>query len=1276
MRLRRLRFALLGLAAGAVILLGVLAGLTHLVMPWLVSHPQSVARWLGERLDREVTIGHLDGAWYGGGPVLMLDDVRIAAGDKAQAPLAIAHAQLKFDLLAPLRRNHAFSEFRIDGLDLQLAQEEGRWVLHGLDLGTQGQSGQPFSMGALGALELTRLRLRIDDAARDLHLDLAVPVLRIVNRGAITRVLARVAQQQQPDALVDAVADLDPVRRSGEIYVGGRNVDLARVLAARAPAGVRVASAHGLAQAWLFLREGSLDEARVKLDLRDTTFAGEVPLDVGALAAIEPRASFPRLALTARWQRVADGWDLSIAQFLAGEITQTPARALVQRRGSSQAAQWNMAAKAVTLEPLGSLAMLSSRLPESLRRWLYLAHPRGRIDDLALRWASRDDYDVRATLRAAEISSADFAPAIDALDVDIIGDAQSMLLQLPTQATRLAMPRVFRQPFAFSALGGDIVVRRADAEAWRIETDRLTFDGDAFGGELRGAVELKPGRRPFLDLYAVTHHAQVPAAKLFWPVNIMPPAAVQWLDRGLVSGQVVEGRVAVRGDLADWPFRNHAGYFVARGEIDDAVLDYNAQWPRAENIHAIANFVNDGMQVDASAGASMGNAVQSASATIADFHAVVLDLAVKGNGSAANLLAFLRATPIGKRYAEPLKDLLVDGKAGFEFKLSLPVAHVEDFTLEGSGQLQARKLEQLRYDQHFSDVSGTLRFTHDGLLADALDASYRQRPAKLTVAIGSFVAEASHVFEARVSGVYPAAVVFADVPVLAPVVAHWQGESTWQAEVAVAAPVDGRARTQLTLDSDLLGTAIDLPEPLAKPATASWPLHIDLDLPYAGQRARLRLGDVLAATAQLPDANKAFGLRLQFGAGDAGEPPASDIVIGGRVRQLDTGGWLDVVGADSGTAEGLVRSIDVQADDLLLGGRHFAQTRLAIDNAPQATHIRVDGAAIAGQLDIPRPLDARGISARFTRVHWPEAPAGTPDSGALSSVAPGALPPLHLTVDDFQLGTANFGAAKFESHPLPDGMAVETLETHSPNIDMTARGEWRGSATANQSRMAIVLRAKNLGRMMDALGFPGLIDGGKTVATIDASWPGPPSAFALSNLDGKLDIDIAEGRIPDAHPGAGRIFGLLSITEIPRRLSLDFSDFFQAGLGFNSIKGSFRLADGNAWTDGLRIDSPAADIIVTGRTGLRAKDYDQHIDVEPRAGATLPIVGAIAGGPVGAAAGLVVQGILNKPISKAVARQYTVTGSWDKPQFTQIERARGTAASPGGKPTTPRRPER
>jgi len=69
----------------------------------------------------------------------------------------------------------------------------------------------------------------------------------------------------------------------------------------------------------------------------------------------------------------------------------------------------------------------------------------------------------------------------------------------------------------------------------------------------------------------------------------------------------------------------------------------------------------------------------------------------------------------------------------------------------------------------------------------------------------------------------------------------------------------------------------------------------------------------------------------------------------------------------------------------------------------------------------------------------------------------------------------------------------------------------------------------------------------------------------------------------------------------------------------------------------------------------------------------LPVVGAVIGGPVGAAAGLVVQGLIGKGINKAVGSIYHVTGSWDKPKIETVASApvpATSAAVPAATPTS------
>ncbi|MFN2330040.1 MAG: AsmA-like C-terminal region-containing protein [Chromatocurvus sp.] len=173
-------------------------------------------------------------------------------------------------------------------------------------------------------------------------------------------------------------------------------------------------------------------------------------------------------------------------------------------------------------------------------------------------------------------------------------------------------------------------------------------------------------------------------------------------------------------------------------------------------------------------------------------------------------------------------------------------------------------------------------------------------------------------------------------------------------------------------------------------------------------------------------------------------------------------------------------------------------------------------------------------------------------------------------------------------------------------------------------------------------------------------WPDAPSEFGLQQLSGDLDLNVRDGHIRDVRPGAGRILGLFSLTEIPRRLSLDFGDLFQQGLVFNSIRARFYLEGGAAFTDSLLVLSPAAEIQISGRTGLVDRDYDQEMRVLPAVGGSLPLAGALAAGPAGAAAGLLMQGVFNDPLRRAAATRYRIRGSWESPEVDLVERPRDT----------------
>ena len=142
---------------------------------------------------------------------------------------------------------------------------------------------------------------------------------------------------------------------------------------------------------------------------------------------------------------------------------------------------------------------------------------------------------------------------------------------------------------------------------------------------------------------------------------------------------------------------------------------------------------------------------------------------------------------------------------------------------------------------------------------------------------------------------------------------------------------------------------------------------------------------------------------------------------------------------------------------------------------------------------------------------------------------------------------------------------------------------------------------------------------------------------------------LGPGQLDEVNPGAGRVFGLMSIVALPRRLSLDFKDVFGKGFGFDKIEGTFRIVDGETYTCNLSLEGPAADIGIIGRASLVDRDYEQSAIVSANFGSTLPIIGAVAAGPQVAAALLIFSQIFKKPLREVSQVYYAISGSWDGP---------------------------
>jgi uncharacterized protein (TIGR02099 family) len=1269
--LQRLHLVLraLGWTAGvAVVTLAVLMALAQLLLPLLARHPQWVAAQLSERLQRPVSFASMEGRWRGSGPLFLMREVTVGPGAAGGSPLRLPEAELKIDFGGWLLPSRHLLNLRARGLELDLSHDaQGRWHVNGVG-GPAGGERQSFSMGPLSVgIQLSELRLAITDEASGRHYMLLADQLRLSRQGSRIRFGVAMRRQGVPGQWRGAGSFRDD-GSAGRLWLAGDRIDLRTLLGDVAMDGYATRSGTGSVAAWLDWKDHQVVRATLRLDLVDLAVEG--PAGTARVPALHGLAG-----ITQR----ADGYEVRYAADGGGALV----LALHQPEGDLRV---DLAARELDLAPLLPWLALKPGLTPALGAWLGGGHPRALLKQASLRWSRTGGVGfLQATFAHAGIDAVGKLPGVSGLDGQLRGDAQSYAVDLPAQSSVIDLSHTFRKPFVLSRLAGSVAAWHEDG-AWQVGVDPLAFEGEGFGGSARGTLALPDGGgRPFLDLYAHIDHAQVPAAKLFWPVGSMPPSAIEWLDRALVAGTLESGDVLVRGSLGDWPFHHNEGRFEAHAQISGLTLDYGEDWPHAEGMSAQASFVDNGMLVEASGGSSLGVKLDRAVALIPDFGDTVLDLNVQGSGSGANLLKFLRQSPIARHQADTLSKLRLGGTGAFDFHLSLPVKDVAALRLDGTGQLKDMDVDAPEWKLKLDKLGGPVSFDATGVHAGPLAGGFRGQPSSLELAIAGATGRADTVLSARLQGRYAIGELVQGYPQLDWLGAASEGRSDYTLGFDITRGAGDALAQTFSADSTLAGTTLKLPVPLAKPAAASLPLHLALGLPVEGGQLDVALGDVMRARFRLPAGDtRPLAATIDLGQAMPESLPDKGLRIRGHAAALDLSGWVQHAVAGSGEGPGL-ESIDVGADRALVFGHEFADMRVQATPQADVLGIDVDSQGMAGHVGVPSTdLRKRGITARLQRLYWPQAaapaPAGTratseaeptpgasaappaqasaaePANPAATGIDPAALPPLHLWIGDLRLGTAKLGEARLETWPTAQGLRIDQLRSLSRSVQINASGDWNGNAQDSHTHMRLDFSAQDLGSMLNALGYQGLFNGGKTHAVLDATWPGAPSSLALATMDGSLAVDVSHGRIPEVGPGVGRLFGLVSVAELPRRLTLDFGDVFGKGLAFDSIKGDFRFADGNASTDDLKIRGPAADIDISGRTGLRARDYDQQVYVVPHVGNSLPVVGAVVAGPVGAAAGFAVQGLLGRGLNKAASARYRVTGSWEKPVFTLIEK--------------------
>jgi uncharacterized protein (TIGR02099 family) len=1309
-RLRVLRRMAWYALAVALVGVAVVLGVASQLLPLAEHHPDRVAAWLSQQAGRPITFRTLKTEWTRRGPLLQLDGLQVGAGPGQTEGLQIGQAEVLVSLYSGLLPGRAFTELRLRNIALEAERaDDGSWAIRGFP--GQKPGGDPLkALDGLGELQVVDGRLHV--LAPSLGWDLQLPRidLRLRVQGRDVRAGVRLQGSRAGGEPIEASALFDRQTGDGRAYLQGEAIALADWQALSGLAGMQLRGGQGDLHAWAQLKDHRLSQAQADLALQQVQ-----------LATVDGTAStaFEEVRGRVRFQLLADGWRLDVPQLRLGAKGGSQGVDGLTLAGGARSA---LVAERIEAAPLLQALAMSDRIKPSLRSWLQQAKPHAALSDVQVAGTVQGPLQLAAQIDGVGFAPVGRAPGLSGLAGQLTGDAQGVVLALNEAA-----PFKFDWPTGFgvvhnATLHGTLVGWREGA-GWKFGTPSLVVDGEDFGVTARGDVWFQNDfTRPWLNLAADVHDTPVPSARGFWVRHLMSKASLDWLDTAMQGGTVRNGVGLVAGDLDDWPFLHNQGLFDAQADIDQGRIRFQRDWPDMTELDAHVRFINNGF--DLSGKGKLGDVpISRISGGIADWHETVLKIDAEGGGDAARLLSLVRHSPLDKAYGSSLKGLTAAGPAKVDYTMQLPLRR--DSAVErrvgGHVLLEGAHLSDSNWDLDFTDVRGAATFSDGGFDAPSLSVLRSGQPGQLALRAGTAAQDLAHVFEAQLQAPLTSDELLQRVPEITWLQSYLHGRSPWTINVGVGKPAQagGDPPVKITAQSDLVGTALALPAPMDKPAGRPLGTTVTVQLPLETGRVDVSFGKLMALRAQ--ERAGATGVRVELGHASIVQPvPANGLSAGGNASALDAAGWIALARA-SGTAPADIavvkagvatapltspqavvlppkppiapppdrkplklRGIDITAQKLLLIGGAFPSTRVQVTPAHEALDVKLDGDTLSGSVHVPDDENA-AVQGQLARLYWvsatpppadgaavPPAPApSASDKGSTpveDDLDPSALPPLALDVDDLRFGEAKLGATSLRTRKVPGGLRIDSLQVRSAQQKIDINGDWTGRGRAARTHLVAKVDSQDLGALMDGLGFAGRVRGGTGKVDLDLAWPSSPAGFSLGGLEGSAKLDAHNGALLEVEPGAGRVLGLFSLTQLPRRLMLDFRDFFSKGFAFNRIGGDVAFTGGQAQTDNTVIDGPAAEIRINGSTDLKEQTFDQTVHVLPRSGNLLTVVGAFTGGPVGAAVGAAANAVLRKPLGEIGAKTYHVTGPWKDPKVDVTEHDESASATDAAPP--------
>ena len=866
--------------------------------------------------------------------------------------------------------------------------------------------------------------------------------------------------------------------------------------------------------------------------------------------------------------------------------------------------------------------------------------------------AKTSSYKISSNFKQLGLSAYQKVPGFSNLAGSLQANEDGGSMTIKAQNVMLNFKDILRWPIPATQLNG-LVNWKTNGDKAKITAKDIFISNPHITGTVNASYDMNGVKGGYLDLTGKFDQGNAKYAPFYYPL-MLGKITLHWLDTSILVGRAEAINLIAKGNLADFPYVNSKnqldsklGLFRVTAKVKDATLEYGTGWPNIENLDIDLLFEGKRMELNSNKGHIFGNKIIKSKTEIAqlDADSPILSVVSELEGPVADGVKFVNESPVKLVTLGFTDDLKTAGQGRLALDLKIPMQDLDAAKYKGAYKINNGTIfADLKAGlPELSKINGTLNFTESSLSAQNINTEILGVPTQFSMTTG-----ADKVIRVKANG----RITDAGIKKLSSnaFTENMQGSADWTGEITIKKPL-----VDINLRSNLVGMAVTLPAPFNKPASQDMAFSLDKKQSnLTSDSININYGNIIdAKILRREQAGDMTFERGAIGINMASPPPAeTGLSLHGKLEHVDSAEWLALFdkAKKPESAPIKINKAEFEIKKLDLFGRSINALKVSAQPSNTGYKLAIESQEITGDAEW-KSTGNKKIIARLKHLFIPKTIASTSKVETKKEIKrlDFEYPALDVVADNFEYNQKKLGALSIVAFENGEDWVIEKMQITNPDSTLNVQGNWHNWVRNPNTNFVVAFNTNNINKTLKRFGQPDAVKGGQAELTGVLHWPGSPHEFDASALSGHLKLDVSKGQFLKVDPSVGRLLGLLSLQSLPRRLSLDFRDLFSDGFAFDKITASAKIDNGILRSDDFFMTGPAAEARIKGETNLKTETQRLNVKVIPHVSDSLSLA-AFAGGPIAGVAAFVAQKLLKDPFNKIVSSEYTIIGTWDKPQ--------------------------